>query len=381
MRKVLCIFLVIATYGGIGMVSAVHAEEAGKAKLDAGGWLKVDGLFVRGGVNSLDAPRWAVGGDDANGSVDTFTGTVQHSRFWLGYGDVKLSENGISNFYAEIDLFNLGDIPDSLNYNNNQIRFRQLYADLIFPSHSWRIGQAWDIFSPLNPTTFNTNGNFWFGGNAGFRRPQVRWTSRSGQSNLTGQLSVNANLAMTDGQNSGEDFGFPVLMGRLAYGFTLAAEKEATAGLSAVWGKEEVDGLVDDADQYALGLDLDLPISDQVSFKGEVQSGKNTDTYLFGQGINLTTGNEIGGTSGWGQILYRIDDRYLLTGFLGMEDIDGGDLSNGEREGNTLIGANIRYDFLKVCAIGFEYEHLNTQYKGVSDEAADILWFTFIYDL
>lgn len=384
MRRFLYTVLVILFVVGLMLVPAVNAEEAAKPKFDPGGWLKVDGYFIRGGVNSLDAPRWAVDDDDTNGAVDTFTGTVQRSRFWLGYGDLRLSDKVTSNFYAEIDLGNLGDIPDSSKYNSNQIRFRQLYADLTFPSHSWRIGQAWDIFSPLNPTTFNNGGNFWFGGNAGHRRPQVRWTSGSDQSEtsrFTGQLSVNANLAMTDGQNSGEDYGFPVLMGRLAYGFAGGGEKKATVGMSGVWGKEEVDGLVDDADQYALGLDLDLPISDKVSLKGEIQSGKNTDTYMFGEGINLTTGNEISGTGAWGQILYRIDERFLFTGYLGIDDIDGGELNNGDREGNTVIAANIRYDFLKVCAVGFEYEHFDTQYKGISDKTADLFWFTFIYDL
>jgi len=366
---------------GLVLIPVVHAQEAAKPKFDPGGWLKVDGYFIRGGVNSLDGPRWAVDDNDVNGTVNTFTGTIQNTRFWLGYGDLRLSDKVTSNFYGEIDLINLGDIPDSSKYNSNQIRFRLLYADLNFPSHSWRIGQAWDIFSPLNSTTFNTNGDFRFGGNAGYRRPQVRWTSSSDQSRFTGQLSVNANLAMTDGQNSGEDSGYPVLMGRLAYGFAGGGEKKATVGVSGVWGKEEVDGLVDDADQYALGLDLDLPISEKISFMGEIQSGKNTDAYKFGEGINLTTGNEIGTTSGWGQILYRIDEKYLFAGYLGIEDIDSGDLNNGDREGNTVLAVHFRYDFLKVCAVGFEYEHFDTSYKGTSDETADLFWFTFIYDL
>jgi len=381
MRRALDTILALMFVVGLMLVPVVHAEEAAKPKFDPGGWLKVDGYFIRGGVNSLDGPRWAVDDDDANGTVNTFTGTIQNTRFWLDYGDLRLSDKVTSNFYLEIDLINLGDIPDSSKYNSNQIRFRQLYADLIFPSHFWRIGQAWDIFSPLNPTTFNTNGDFRHGGNAGNRRPQVRWTSSSNQSRFTGELSVSANLGTTDGQNSGEDSGLPVFMGRLAYGLAGGGEKKATVGVSGLWGKEEVDGLVDDADQYALGLDLDLPISDKVSFMGEIQSGKNTDAFTFGGGINLTTGKEIGATSGWGQILYRIDERYLFTGYLGLEDIDSGDLNNGDREGNTILAVHVRYDFLKVCAVGFEYEHFDTSYKGTSTETADLFWFTFIYDL
>ena len=40
------------------------------------------------------------------------------------------------------------------------------------------VGQTWDLISPLNPTSLNTNGNYWFGGNAGFRRPQFQVTRK-----------------------------------------------------------------------------------------------------------------------------------------------------------------------------------------------------------
>ena len=47
------------------------------------------------------------------------------------------------------------------------------YASVIHGGFEARMGQMWDIFSPNNANTNNTNGNMWYAGNRGFRRAQL----------------------------------------------------------------------------------------------------------------------------------------------------------------------------------------------------------------
>ena len=102
-----------------------------------------------------------------------FSGTVQHSRLIAKIGDFQLGASTKGRTVPEMDFFKLTDTGDT-NFNNIQLRVRQLYAEIVGASWSVLVGQAWDLFSPLDVATLNTNGNFWFGGNAGFRRSQLR---------------------------------------------------------------------------------------------------------------------------------------------------------------------------------------------------------------
>ncbi len=72
--------------------------------------------------------------------------------------------------------------------------------------------------SPLNPDSLNTNGNRWFGGNAGFRRPQLQVARKivwAKDSPLTLKGSINANIGATTSvsgktYDSGRRSGMPV---------------------------------------------------------------------------------------------------------------------------------------------------------------------------
>ena len=116
------------------------------------GFLKTDFLWNNARLNSTSAPRFAVQDDRDD---DQFTGTVKHSRIIAKIAGPAIGEGRI-RAYVETDLFNLFDTTD-LNFNNNQFRLRQLYVSLDHPTWRVLLGQTWDLFSPLNVATLNTN--------------------------------------------------------------------------------------------------------------------------------------------------------------------------------------------------------------------------------
>lgn len=115
------------------------------------GFLQTDFLWSDSKRNSSSAPRFAKSG--ANGD-DQFSVTVQNSRFSLKLAGPKAGDGEIRG-YAEMDLFNI--LNDS-NVNNNLFRLQQLYYAVDQPTWSLLAGQTWDLFSPLNVGTLNTNG-------------------------------------------------------------------------------------------------------------------------------------------------------------------------------------------------------------------------------
>jgi hypothetical protein len=60
--------------------------------------------------------------------------------------------------------------------NSPRPRIRLAYGYL--EGTHWQLlgGQDWDVFSPLNTATQQIGSNLWFGGNLGFRRPQLKFT-------------------------------------------------------------------------------------------------------------------------------------------------------------------------------------------------------------
>lgn len=352
-----------------------------------GGFVKADALFIGGAVNSTDAPRWAVDEDTAND--DTFTGTVQHSRLWLSLDHDKVNETGKLKAYVEADLFNLDDIPDNSKYNNNQMRVRQLWVAYDEQMWSLRVGQAWDVFSPLNPTSMNTNGNLWFGGNAGFRRPQVRFTAGQEDAqgaHLLGEVSLNANLAMTGGEESGQNSGWPVAEGRVSLVLPTQEDRDMTVGVFGLWGQEEIDAAVPggaDVDQWGFGFDFDLDIQEWLQLKGEFHWGENLDTYLTGGGVDTADGDELGSYGGWAQVILKLAPEMALSGYFGFEDID--DVDDPATFGshvteNLVLGGQFRYDFFEVCTAGVELTHYDTDFQNAGSEKATAIWLSFLYN-
>ena len=134
-----------------------------KSKLQFYGFFKLDAAYQDGGVNGLTFPRYAAAGDG-----NLFL-SATHTRFGFKYAGTPLS-NGM-NVAAVLEW----DFFDTTSPNQMKPRFRQGYFTLSKKGHSLLFGQAWDLFSPLGPTTLMINGYLWQTGNVGFRHAQVRY--------------------------------------------------------------------------------------------------------------------------------------------------------------------------------------------------------------
>jgi len=354
-----------------------------KVPIEITGFLKADTLWNDARVNSTSAPRFAA--SDPNHSDDQYTATIQHSRLIAKLGAIDLGGGRSLRGHIEMDLFNLADSGDT-NFNGNQLRTRQLFAEVKGGHWSVLLGQAWDLFSPLNVTSTNTNGNYWFGGNAGFRRPQLRvktWFSPVEGHELSFSASVNSNIGVTvtDGGrtlNSGRDAGIPVLEAQVEYSFPGLVDT-IRIGASGLWGEEDVDGVRDDISQWALGAHIVLPIVDWLTVQGEVHTGYNTDAFLMGGGINVATGEGVSADSGWVQVTLAPLDRVTVSGLFGLEDLDADDLTAGSRSRNRVIGANLYYRLFSQLKVGLEFQNFETRYVGMSEENASLGWVSGIF--
>jgi hypothetical protein len=350
------------------------------------GFLKGDMVWNDSRVNSTSAPRFSDPGQD--GSDSQFTATVQHTRLGLRFGPVGLGDNGTSlNANVEMDYFNLSDSGDN-NFTNNQLRVRHLWFAI--QADEWNIlaGQTWDVFSPLWVDTLNTNGNYWFGGNGGFRRPQLRVTHRVpvGEGHaFTWKASINANTGTTttvDGRsfNSGRRSGIPVFEAALEWSFPGVGGGPIRSGAAGVWGQEDLKGVENNLDQWGIGGYVVVPITDWLKLSGEVQHGENLDAFLIGGGVNSVTGEEIEATSGWVQASLMPIERTTLNLTFGVDDPENRDLPTGAVSKNYVLGAAIKYAIFEPLVIGFEYQRFDTHYADSPTGDAHLFWSSLIFN-
>jgi hypothetical protein len=347
------------------------------------GFLKGDMLWNNSRLDSTSAPRLSQPG--RMGSDDQFTATVQHSRISAIIGPVPVANSTLGGT-VEMDLFNLSDSGDT-NFNNNQLRVRQLFMTVSHDDWTVLVGQAWDLISPLNPTSLNTNGNYWFGGNAGFRRPQLQVSRRiewADESPLTLRGSINANIGrttMVDGStfNSGRKSGLPVFEGQIEQGLPGFGAGPIRVGVAGGYGQEDLEGVESNIDQWLIGGFLRMPIVDWLTLTGEIQHGENTDAFLSGGGINATGGG-IASTSGWLQATIDPLEDVELNLLFGMDNPRDGDVDAGGVSRNLLLGASARYKIFDPLTVGFEYTYFDTDYKNAPDGQAHMAWTSMIFD-
>ncbi len=350
------------------------------------GFLKADMLYGTHRTNGTDAPRFlALEPALATRHDDFFSATVQHSRFALKWQGPQLS-GGSLRALVETDLFTLGD-TGSAKFNNAQFRLRQLYFDLDWKRWNVLAGQAWDVFSPLGPSTLNTNGYYWFGGNAGFRRPQLRATHRlpvadGTRIDLVASVNSNIGAARVDplGRplDTGEDAGQPVYEGATTLYFPAFAGRTGQLGASGLYGHEEADGLDGRIEQWAAGGHAELPLAAWAVLRGEIQHGVNTDAFLAGGSFDAT-GHPIKATSGWVQASLGPFHKLTTDLTFGLEDFDADRLPTGARDRNQLIGAGLRYQLFDPLVVGFEYTRFITDFKNSHDENGDLFWLSAIF--
>ncbi len=309
------------------------------------GFLKADLIYQSWEMNNLYAGRWPQPDmEEYDNSYTTLT--AQNSRFGFRWKGPRMFSNFNINGRLEWDLFD--------GSNNSSMRFRTRLAYLEWKNlgSSILMGQQWDLFSPLNPTTLNTNGNFWNVGNMGLRRGQLRYTYMGSP--------VEFALMMGDpGSVGGMQSNLPVFQGRV--GFKLGEGAAYKFGFSGVSGSEDFGD--DDAGIMGLGVDLNLTFGGGFCIKGEFATGENLNAFgsradVYSEDVDDFEGQEV--TASWIELVYS-NDKIMAWGGYGMESLtDDEQIADPGLQDTSAFFAGIEFKIGAGASVGLEF----TQFTG-----------------
>lgn len=320
--------------------------------VDLYGFIKLDATYQSDSMNSDTAPRFVTG--DGDGTVNF---TPMHSRFGLKWTSPIEFNGWKTNAQLELDLFD----PSR---NQMKVRVRHANFNLTKDSSSWLFGQYWDVFSPLGPTTFMTNGYLWQTGNIGFRRAQIRYSYKSDIFNV--QVSVNDPVNSTSQAGVGNKSDTPLIEGRL--GFTFGQGGKTKLGVSVASGEDQ-DSSGADHDVTGVSIDAIIPITGGLSIKGEVASGENLQVFLS------RAGQEQDVTSGWVELVYKSSEYGAWLGYA-AESIDSDDLAAAtDREDTTAILLGFSKNLSKNVSMGVELSRFESDLRsGTSFDGDQVIF-------
>lgn len=331
------------------------------------GFIKGDMVYASQGVLSfgnlnLLAPQRADASDDAALGM-----TAQHSRFGLkGTTGEETKVGGL----VELDFFT------GAGYNANASpRIRLAYAWINNNNFEFRVGQQWDLFSPNNPMTNNTNGNLWFNGNMGFRRPQFQAMYSMPQEGFTPTLQ----LALCEGAREEVGLGadnystMPMVQGRLSGKFDkhVVGVYFAYASFSPLSDSTDLDFTAS-----GFGADFNLPFHKLLALSGEVNMGTNlNNANLFtiaGNGAKDVDRKNLGF---WFNALSKPHKFVHVVLGVGMDQNQTDDkyMAAGMVESNMAVYGNVTIPFTKNFSMALELENITTSFKDGDDESAMIL--------
>jgi hypothetical protein len=339
-----------------------------KSKLQLTGFFKLDAVYQDAGVNGLTIPRFAAAGD-GNAYL-----SVTHSRFGLKYTGTSL-DNGM-NVSAVLEW----DFLDTTSPNQMKPRFRQGYFSLQKNSHIVLFGQAWDLFSPLGPTTLMTNGYLWQTGNLGFRHAQVRYTYSAPHVDLS--LSVN-----DPATSGGWSVKMPVLQGRL--GLKLGAGSKYQIGLSGIYGRENAQSYLleevfkNKVDIAGVSLDWNLAVCKLLALKGEYARGENLSyvasraNFLFDTNLEKHVAKEV--SSFWSELLLTKKKFSAWLGYA-FEDLLK-QMNPGETKKTICLLGGVQYAAGSGVSFGLEFAHFSTAAPVLNEPKTNQVIFSAILGL
>jgi len=357
------------------------------------GYLKLDAAYDTQRTDVGDFARW-VEHSSGRGHDDQYNMTARQTRLGLKFKG-PASDNIITTGKVEIDFY--GETSE----NKPNPMMRHAYLQIEWPVEQFSIiaGQTWDLISPLNPRTVNYAVQWW-AGNIGYRRPQIRLTKVM-PVNDDIDFKMQAGIFRTIGHDSGafdpgdtgEDAGFPCTQARASITLPLLDNKKATFGVSGHYAQEEYDYSFsdhnEDAASWSYNFDLDLPIMDGVTGKGEWYRGKNMDAYLggIGQGVNVagagptTKLTELNCRGGWFAFFLGPWDNFSYTIGASSDHVSGVQATAGQRTRNSSGFVNAWYSINKKTQVAFEIARWRTAYDGPINDGDDLrLQMAFIYN-
>lgn len=276
----------------------------------------------------------------------------------------------------EVDFANF---PTGSSESRATPRIRLAYIDVQKDEFALRVGQDWDVVSPLFPAV-NHELLMWNAGNTGDRRAQIqgRWTASptfelKAALGLTGAVN-NEDIDATAGERDGFDSGMPNVQVRAGTKpFTLVEKAPAEIGFWGMYGRTETDTFFNGEDRFQswlAGADFTVPMTAKLKLRGEAWTGENLGDVRggIGQTINTATGQEIASSGGWAEFVYNHTKQTQFHVGASLDDPKNSDLSltlanaNRRRNQSAYLGTMVDWD--GGLRTGLDAIYWQTEYTG-----------------
>jgi hypothetical protein len=374
MRKVKIFLLVSSLVFGF---TALYAQETEKQKeenkklvLKIYGFLKGDMVYASGGVKSFGNAGSLAAPQQATGVEQNAVGfTAQHTRFgFKGTTGDQVKVGGL----LELDFFT------GVFESNLRPRMRQGYVSISHGGFEARMGQQWDLFSPNNPNTNNTNGNFWYAGNRGFRRAQLQLSYTHANEKFSPMVQLSLGETTPDGAFPGSDniSGIPMVQTRLSGKFM----NKYIVGASFVYGTYLA--LPNDPDEFTvnttgISVDFNLPLHKYFSLLGEFSSGtnlSNANLYSIAGSHSLTlAGNDTKTLGYWLNATSNVTDWFTFVLGYGTDKNTTNSLADETIEANTILYTHFVFPIKHGFAVAIEWQNIITARKNADDFKANVI--------
>lgn len=343
------------------------------------GFLRFDTYYQTGRTNNVVVPFWVLPESSTRESNDdTFAFDVRLTRFAFDLdagtiGDAKVTgklETDFANFPA--------GVPES----RATPRIRLAYIDVAFENLTIRMGQDWDIISPLFGAV-NHEGMMWNVGNLGDRRPQLQFRFHGGDPEataytfrlglgLTGavdnaDLDAGGGLASTE--RDGFDAGHPHVQARAGIDFASFVDgQKIKLGAWGAIARLETDTAFNGNRHFTpwtVGLDLEFPLFDELALRGEIWYGQALSDFRgnIGQIINTATGDEIRGWGGFGELVWKPTKNLTFAVGGTLDNPKSRDLASGGRDLNWAAYLATSYNWGGGLRSGLDLIYWETQYQ------------------
>lgn len=349
------------------------------------GFVRLDAYYNTARANNVIAPFWVLPEDGvaAKDDDDQFAFDSRLTRLGLTFDAGTVGAAQLSG-RVEVDFASfVGDGPEA----REVLRLRLGYFDIAFDEVTFRLGQDWEVVSPLIPMV-NSESIMQNVGNLADRRPmaQVIWTpgDREGLSfdiraaaGLTGAFDnqdLDAGLAILgtserDGFDSGHPHG--QFRCRLSAPSWVDGERMSVGAWGAVAGLETDTSFGGNRNftSWLIGIDWELPIITNLTLRGQFWRGQALSDFFggIGQSINTATGDEIRSTGGFIELRWRADEALEIGLGASIDDPDDSDLPSLARSRNRAFWLGIHYDWGSGLTSGFEAIYWKTDWLGTAD--------------
>lgn len=345
------------------------------------GFLRLDTYYNTARMNNIILPftvspenGTTVDDDDAGFALDP-----RLTRFGVDITPGKIGETNVSG-KLEIDFANF---PTGSSESRPTPRIRVAWMDLLKDSLGLRLGQDWDVVSPLFPAV-NNETLMWNAGNTGDRRAQIqgRWAPKESSLDLKAALGLTGAITNEDldagmpgatPERDGFDSGLPHLQVRAGWKpGALVEKKPVEIGAWGALGKTETDTSFAGEKRFdvnLVGLDFQVPFSTHLSLRGEAWTGENLGDFRggVGQSINTATGDEIGSAGGWAELVLSASDRLRFHAGSTLDDPDNGDVPSGAAQRNFASYVGTIKDWPSGLRTGFDVIYWDTEWAGTDD--------------